>query len=211
MKNRSSWILTLLLVVLPIISYFFLNQGSKFFRSNYSELTPKGELPEFIAEQKDDEGALIWNREDSSYLLLLGLNYGGNDEENLAVVQSLIQKFHESFVEDRNGISSPLQMVLLVEENLMPSTTWKESGVDSYCRMKSISQQQSREIALSLGIISKESDSRNFMALVDRVGRVRQLYLNFQENTLSDLYRHMAILIPPAARKDIIFKRDKEL
>lgn len=211
MKNRSSWILVLLLIVLPIISYFFLNQGSRFFRATYAELTPKGAFPESIAALRTDDGSVIKSEVDSTFLLYIGWSYAGETGENIELVRNLVQQLHERFIAERNGISAPLSMVLQVESDITELDGWNSKEFDPYCRVKVVSKEESRKTALALGIISKESDSRNFIVLVDRVGRVRQLYLNYQESTLSNLYKHMSILIPPAAKKDIIFKRDKEL
>ncbi len=210
MKNGINIILVLLLIVLPIISYFFLKGGLNFFQKTYDEITPKGELPTSLLEAEDTQGRALRIPEDSVYLLTMAMVYSGENNENFHRIDTMAHNLNHAFNADRSGLQKPLDFFLFVNEELMPLAD-SFLGKRPYLRMVATPPSELRTLGINLGILTRESDPRNFMVLSDQVGLVRQVYLTFDPPTQREVYKHASILIPAPEKKDIIFERKKEL
>ena len=210
MKNGVSIILVILLVVLPLISYFFLKGGLNFFQQTYDEITPKGELPPSLLKSEDSQGMPLRNPEDSVYLVTMAMVYPGEQNENFHRIDTMAHNLNHAFNADRSGLKKPLDFFLFVNEELMPLAD-SLLGKRPYLRLASSNNAELRTLGINLGILTRESDPRNFVVLSDQIGRVRQVYLSFDAPTQREVYKHASILIPAPEKKDIIFEREKEL
>ena len=210
MKNGVSIILVMLLVVFPLVSYFFLKGGLNFFQKTYDEITPKGELPPTLLEAVDTQGRVLRIPEDSVYLITMAMVYAGEENENFRRIDTMAHNLNHAFNADRSGLQKPLDFFLFVNEELMPLAD-SLLGKRPYIRLAPSSMSELRTLGINLGILTRESDPRNFMVLSDQVGRVRQVYLSFDPPTQREVYKHASILIPAPIKKDIIFEREKEL
>lgn len=207
MKSKSSIVLVLLLVILPAISYWFLLNGSQFFHKQYSELDPKSSLPqEFLQIRSSDNYVLPNHSKDSIAQVFFNVAFPGPDSMNTKVLFEALDQFAISFLKDRNGIRAPLTFTVLSGPG---SPIYKST--DNQCEVHRVSENIMRKLGVSLGVLAKDSEPRNFILLVDKVGRIRNIYLDFSKDTFKRLYRHLSILVPPAPRKDIIHKRQEEL
>jgi hypothetical protein len=208
-KNLTgSIVLVLLLIVLPLVSFYFLQGGLNFFKKTYSEILPKGELPDLFMKYIDKDSSAYRVPSDSLYLLTIGLVYPGEDDENLNQLDSLVLKLTDAFNEDRSGMKKPLDIFCFVNNELKDKINTRSTG--EFMRKAFISEADFVAMGISLGILSRESGPRNFILLSDQVGRIRQIYLSLADESLKELFKHASILIPAPERKDIIFDREKE-
>jgi hypothetical protein len=177
-------LLTLLLVVTPYASWYYLTKGLDYRKAQLALLEDFGTIPpgNWSALNGDPVDTKLWSDQLSLISIATNVEQGKQELEE-------IQRLHTQF-QDRTDV----RFYCFIPEEMQ--TNLSLSDVDS--SLVIIGLPSVNLIRLSdqwSGIIKKETDHQ--VILVDRLLQVRQAFSTQSEKSLKDLVQVIAVLLPP--------------
>jgi hypothetical protein len=211
-RQTARWVqisgLLLLLVALPLGSFYYLKKGADYRRSALAQFDDYGRMPDLerydlIAGELPD--SLRGN------MFVLGWLAATSDEATAIYAESW-RKLGNQFLE-----SPYIYFVSLVQDSALAQRVIREHGLAPYAAVQpflrmpeSAFYQTAERIQLPLSEYDAPG-TKPIVALVDSSLTVRNFYDLTQEDEVRRLVNHIALFIPLPSEKDILIDRSKEL
>ena len=217
-----------ILIVFPLLSWYYLKTGYNYQMDSRSELKDYGTLPAFNFINKD--GKPFSN--DSLYKSMAVVSFFGKNEKTNQELLSIIQKLNEQFGENdylkiliptlQPETDTPAQLSEVFEKNNLNSErqyfltgnkstiqNWVGKGIKIPTEWKVIEEGKAPDILLSE---DKSGNLENypFFVLVDSKRKIRNYYHLDNVEEVKRMVEHIALLLPRDVKPDIEFEREKE-
>lgn len=203
--------LLLLLVVFPLVSWFYLQQGLDYRISALEQLKDHGKAPAFelvnykldTLRRDDLEGNVVVtsfiNLENDTLAALYGeklskLHHQFDERPDLLFLQHLLGK--DTSAERLNAFEINYELT-------------DESQVYFLIDGKPSVQQLAQE-GYSLPLEGTDLMDNPYMALLDTMGTIRRYYDVRDEEEIKQLVAHIALILPQIKERDLVFRREIE-
>ena len=220
----------IILIIFPLLSWYYLQQGLNYQRSTRAELSEYGKLAPFrYTNLKGQEFNLDSLESQMSVLSFIG----ANENDNKTMLK-LMQKLHEQF-----GKSNNLQFLTIPLLKEKASVQFLKDLADEYeltdpvqhhflsGKVLAIRKWLGTEIqipkekvakdeegAVPLWVLEKdhsmEMTEYPYFVLVDTSQTIRNYYNYKDYNEVKKMVEQIAIIIPPPEERDAIIRREKE-
>ncbi|MBR9920637.1 MAG: hypothetical protein GYB31_07335 [Bacteroidetes bacterium] len=178
--------LFMILVIFPLISWYYLRGGLDYRLDALDELEELGTLAAF--EWTDQENETFNKEMASGNLLIAGFLPSGELRE---VYVDNMKKFHEQF-DNRTDVYF---LTLVPSGNAAQLVSDYEIKDQNQWKWVNIPESQLAAIAATYQL-NPEQDPAEWISLVDEKGQIRKHYRIDDKKQLSRLVEHMAILLP---------------
>jgi hypothetical protein len=211
-RQTARWVqisgLLLLLVGLPLGSFYYLKKGADYRRAALAEFNDYGPMPE-LARYDLVAGKLPDSLRGNMFVLAW---LAETDAEVIGSYAESWRKLGDQF------LASPhIYFVSLVQDSALAQRVIQENGLAPYTAIQPflrLSESAFYQTAERIQLPLSEYDApgtKPIVALADSSLTVRNFYDLTQEDEVRRLVNHIALFIPLPAEKDILIDRDKEL
>jgi hypothetical protein len=179
MKHLKSFILLLILVGLPLVSWYFLKSGLDWRKGKVSDLKTKGLFLNSFDFSVDDKNSLYEIMAHRTSLVKLKDTLDSDDQLVIDQFKNAYTFQFISFEKDENRAKG-----------------WNSKSVIRYFEPS------------SKNCIPSEMRSSQYM-IIDTAGLIRQYYVDDSKKTIGRMVEDLAVLLPRKKAKDIILKDRK--
>ena len=211
-SKKAKWVqiggLLLLLVALPLGSFYYLKKGADFRRDALAEFGDYGPMPAV-----DRFPLVAGNLPDSLRGNMYVLSWlSPTSEEATRLYGDTWRKLGDQFKD-----SPHIYFVSFVQDSARAEAFIVRNGLQPYAAVQPflrVSQSEFYRLAEQIQLPLSEYDApgtKPIVALADSSLTVRNFYDLTQEDEVKRLVNHIALFIPLPAEKDILIDRKKEL
>lgn len=187
-------IVVLLLILFPLISYYYIREGFEFYKDQMEELSPKADLNDILPHLDTLHADMleIWH-----------LACAGCSHEEKKESYSQFLEFSDDFKGKENmffrSISTSNDSLYFVENPLLERVAW------------SFHHTESLPLNLTINSISYTLGSNPHFIIIDKDGQIRNVYSAAIKGDIGRLITHTAMLMPKSGRKTVDILRESEM